>query len=234
MKVVRFLENENVIKIFGVLLIITPFINTFLNFYILKNHMGLDVSQIDLFATFKKGDKVYYFLSICSIAIGIPMVRGSKKSWTYVLVLIGSLLVSQILDLNKKSWVGPLAWPSFLMNLALFVFILDQLVWKVYVPPAKEVFVINLNSYRRILFSFGAKKPWGQLKTLSSVEMMVKSFALVPPSVENETIQIQFAKDLIIEVVFKRRDNEKYYFKPLNMHKENVDKLNTWLRKIAA
>ena len=192
------------------------------------------------------------------------MLGGSARTWRYVLTLIGAHLLIQILNMNNKAWQGPLAWPSFILNLGLFYFIIDQLVWKIdvnsyYAMPKlkpdnltkpepqlesasanenvtileKERHVLNLKSYRKILFSFGSDKPWGELKTLSSEELAVRSFAKVPTNVESQIVNINFAKDVVVEIQFDRKENDMYYFKPLNMEKEKVIRLNQWLKKIA-
>lgn len=235
MKVVRFLERESVIKFFGIALFFAPFINLGLHLFVLKVQNKATWQQVNVMEFLKSGNPVSYFLAICSVGIGLKMLGGSAKSWRYVLVLIGSHLLIQIVNVNNKAWHGPLAWPSFLLNTALFFFIFDQLVWKVKTENNPvEKHVINLKSYRKILFSFGSTKPWGELKTLSSQELCVRSFAKVPDSIENKIIQINFAKDVIVDIRFERRENEMYYFKPLNMQKNDIVRLNTWLKKIAA
>lgn len=249
MKVVRFLERENVIRFFGLGLMLAPFVNMWLHLLVLKIQNKMAWSQINFMVYLKSGNPVSYFLAACSVVIGIKMLGGTAKAWRYVLFLIGAHLLIQIANLNNKAWQGPLAWPSFLLNAGLLFFIVDQLVWKVKSPevpatpqaavpptplkPISEKQVMNLKSYRKILFSFGSNKPWGELKTLSSEELSVKSFAPVPEQVEHKTVQINFAKDVVIEIEFSRKENEMYYFKPLNMQKDNVTRLNKWLRKIA-
>jgi hypothetical protein len=203
-------------------------------------------SQIDFMAYLKSGNAINYFLAACSVGIGIKMLGGSTKAWRYVMLLIVAHMLIQIVNVNNKAWQGPLAWPSFLFNAGLLFFIVDQLVWKIKVPesaknlasvtpinPVFEKHVLNLKSYRKILFSFGSEKPWGELKTLSSEELCVKSFAAVPALVEHKTVQINFARDVVIEIEFSHKENEMYYFKPLNMQKDNVTRLNKWLKKIA-
>jgi hypothetical protein len=248
MKVTRFLEREKVIRFFGIALLLAPFINLTLHILILKFQSRIAWQFFDFAGVLKTTNPVSYLLGACSVAIGFKMLSGSAKSWKFVLILIGSHLLVQILNINNKAWQGPLAWPSFLLNAGLFFFIVDQLVWKVtpdnprqQVPepapaaptstPAKKV--VNLKSYRKILFSFGATQPWGELKTLSSEELQVKSFAPVPANIESQTVQINFSKDVVIEIEFARREGANYYFRPLNMNKQNVVKLNQWLQKIA-
>lgn len=248
MKVVRFLERENVIRFFGLALLFAPFINIGLHLWVLKIQNKITWAQVNISAYLKSGSPISYMLAAFSVVIGFKMLGGSAKAWRYVLFLIGSHLLIQIINVNNKAWQGPLAWPTFLLNAGLLFFIIDQLVWKVKVDipkeqsrpenitPIKSVsekHIVNLKSYRKILFSFGSKKPWGELKTLSSEELSVKSFADVPASIESQVVQINFAKDVVIEILFSRKENELYYFKPLNMQKDDVVRLNRWLKKIA-
>lgn len=250
MQVTRFLERENVIRFFGLALLLSPFVNLALHFSIFKTQNEIPWAQVNFIAYLKSGNPVSYFLAICSLIIGFKMLSGAAKAWRYVLFLIGAHLLLQIINVNNKAWHGPLAWPSFLLNAGLFFFVIDQLVWKIKVvmpdptsaktkdgvaplPFFSQKQVINLKSYRKILFSFGSTKPWGELKTLSSVELSVKSFAEVPANIEKQVVQINFAKDVVVDIQFDRKVNEIYYFKPLNMSKDEVSRLNTWLKKIA-
>ena len=237
MKVTRFLERQNVIRFFGAALLLAPFINLALHIFVLKIQSKIAWQFFDFTGVLKSTNPISYLLGACSVAIGLKMLSGSAKSWKFVLVLIGSHLAVQILNINNKAWQGPLAWPSFLLNAVLFFYIVDQLVWKVAPavsnPAVPEKKVVNLKTYRKILFSFGSTQPWGELKKLSSEELQVKSFAPVPADIEHQTVQINFSRDLVIEIQFSRREGEMYYFRPLNMHKENTNQLNQWLQKIA-
>lgn len=261
MKDTPFLEREYVVRLFGLGLILAPFINIVLHLYLQKLHYKVAWSQVNVEAYLKSGNTLSYILAACSIVIGVKMLSGSARNWRYVLALIGAHLVIQVLNINNKAWQGPLAWPSFILNVVLFYFVIDQLVWKIDVnsyhampklkvtkPPIKvvpeklienvihiekEKQVVNLKSFRKILFSFGSKEPWGELKTLSSEELSVRSFAKVPDNIENQIVEINFAKDVVVEIRFSRKEGEMYYFKPLNMEKDNTIRLNQWLKKIA-
>lgn len=249
MKVVRFLERKNVIRFFGAALVLAPFVNIALHIYLTKMQNHMTWQQIGLWQYLKSGNTLSYFLAVFSVFIGFKMLTGATTAWKYVLFLLGAHLLIQIVNINNKAWQGPLAWPTFLLNTGLFFFIIDQLVWKVQetlestgqaqVPASKklsvvkEKHIINLKSYRKILFSFGGTKPWGELKTLSSEELSVKSFAEVPKGIENQVVQINFSRDVVVEIKYSHHQNEMYYFKPLNMQKDQVTRLNNWLKKIA-
>ena len=246
MKVVHFLERKMVIQLFGLTLIAAPVINLFLHIYFIKLNAGQNWAVFQVWPILKSTTTLSLFLAACSVSIGVTLLSGAPKAWRYVLFFLGSHLALQILNINNSAWKGPLAWPSFVLNAALFFFIFDQLVWKVkpksvaesivppqpvLVPVAKTV--INLKSYCKILFAFGSPQPWGEMKTLSSEFITVKSFVAPPTNFDTHELQICFARDVVVDIRFDHQEADLYYFKPLNMDKEKVTKLNKWLRKIA-
>ncbi len=93
--------------------------------------------------------------------------------------------------------------------------------------------VLHLTSYRKILFSFGSHQPWGRLITMTSHQLVVNSFAPVPDEVELKPVEIRFAKDLIIEIKFEKKESNLYFFTPTNMHAEKISRLNKWFKEIA-
>lgn len=247
MKVVRFLERKLVIRIFGAGFILAPFLNISLHIYFLFKESGLPWAHFQVLPVLKAATNTSLFMAICSVILGLTLLTGSVKAWKFVLGFLGLHLLLQVLNINDKAWKGPLAWPSFLINAGLFFFIFDQLVWKISpargetpLPQAHEIkplreaaTVINLKSYRKILFSFGRDRPWGELKTLSSEMLSVKRIAEPPEHLDKLTVQINFAQDIIVDIQFDHQDGDYYFFKPLDMHKEKVTKLNKWLKKIA-
>ncbi len=253
MKLVRFLERKGVIRFFGVSLILAPFINMTLHLTIIKMQGNIAWSQFQFWPAIQSAGWISLILAISSIVIGSILLSGSQKAWKFVLILVGAYLGVQILNVGSQAWKGPLAWPSFILNAGIFFFMLDQLVWKVqpnaptaeketvspeFVPNENPVHsikktVVNLKSYRKILFSFGSDHPWGELKTLSSERLSVKSIAPVPAHIENKTVQINFAKNVIVDIQFEKQEGELVYFRPLNLDKEKVTNLNRWLKKIA-
>ena len=291
MKVVRFLERKNVIRTFGVMLILAPFFNYALHAVIIKYQGQVAWSQFQFLSLLKQTTALSFFFALSSVIIGATLLSGSTKAWKFVLVLLGSHLLVQVFNINDKAWKGPMAWPSFLVNAGLFFFIFDQLVWKVYAPAPKVVNsefkdeevsyeeavnndskndefaneefaelarkekyadltnvelaeiikfeklqnrrVINLQSYRKIYFSFGQPRPWGELKTLSSELLSVKCISEPPADIQFKIVQINFAEDVVVDIQFDKRENDMVYFKPLNMSKEKVTNLNKWLNEIA-
>jgi hypothetical protein len=244
MKVVRFLERKLVIQSFGLILIVAPFINLFLHIYFIKKEAAQSWAVFQVMPILKQTSNLSIFLAVCSVLIGVTLLSGAPKAWRYVLFFLGSHLALQILNINDRAWKGPLAWPSFILNAGLFFFIFDQLVWKVktggmtemtaavpFQSPAKTV--INLKSYRKVLFAFSSPQPWGEMKTLSSEFITVKSFAAPPANFDTRVVQISFTRDVVVDIQFSHQEADVYYFKPLNMDKEKVTKLNKWLRKIA-
>lgn len=268
MSVVRFLERKWVIRAFGVGLILAPAFNVIVQLIFLQKTQQIPWEHISLSTYLQGGSAADYTLSIFSVVFGLVMLQGSRHAWKFVLGLLGTHLALQIINYKSKEWQGPIAWISFVINLAIFLFIADQLVFKI--PGAKEdesqenkskdikstdikslepvlapqpsaldlvpdekISVLQLKSYKKILFSFDSDRPWGRLMTLTSHQLVVNSFAEVPETVESKVIQVRFTKDLIVDIQFDRKESQLYFFTPLNMTPERVKKLNTWLKKIA-
>ncbi len=239
MIVTRFLERKWVIQFFGVALILAPFFNIFFQLLFLKAQQNLSWGHIDLVAFILNANILSYVLAIASISIGFKMIGGSIDSWKYVLGLLGVHLALQLINYKSKVWQTPLAWTAFAMNTLIFLFIADQLVFKA--RPVKkvepivepEIRTLHLKSYKKIMFSFYSEKPWGRLMTLTSHQLVVNCFTTPPASIEEKTVQISFTKDLVIDIQFDKKENNLFYFTPLNMSDDKVHSLNTWLKKIA-
>ena len=315
MDITKFLERKWVIQTFGVLLIFSPFFNVLFQLFFLKMDSKLSWSGIDLLAYLASGTFLNYILSFASLVIGFIMLTGETKAWKAVLFLLGAHIITQIVNYKTSLWSGPMAWISFTVNVSMFLYIADQLVWKIKIPEipkanlpkfsfSKEKQVMNQNqilsdensntvvahinqnlesindisntmqnsiieisennskadtvnlvdkkltdsiesqmhfdnsivhltSYKKILFSFGDTKPWGRLVTMTSQILAVKSFREVPSMVYTAEIEVQFSKDLIIEIQFFKQEEETFYFKPIQMTSEQVKKLNKWFQIIS-
>ncbi len=287
--VTRFLERKWVIQLFGLGLIVAPFVNIFIQFLVLNSKSGISWRYISISSYLMSGSIANYVLALGSIIIGCIMLSGSTKAWKAVLALVGTHLVMQILNYKSKEWQGSLGWGAFAVNLSVFLFIADQLVWRIkskeelvaeamaraaalkpkpkvapeptplvakaIVPEATKPVeqpqvntgsdfvlgggsrpvekILNLKSYKKIFFSFGADRPWGRLMTLTSHQLIVNCFEKAPESIENKTVQIAFTKNLVIDIKFDRKESNLYYFTPLDMTPDRVLELNQWLKKIA-
>lgn len=239
MKVVNFLERQWVVKFFGYALIIVPFLNILVHLIYLKSAQNLTWGQISVIQYLKSGSFTSYFLSGCSCLIGMTMLGGSTKAWKFVLILIAAHMGVQVMNYKSHVWQGPMAWATFIFNLSLFLFIADQLVWKYNskilsaANAPKNIKIVQLKSYKKILFSFGSLKPWGRLVTLDQNKLIVNRIANPPQFIHEKTIKITFSQTLTLDIVFDREESNLIYFKPLDMTSDKVKNLNQWLRQIA-
>jgi hypothetical protein len=261
--VTKFLERKWVIQLFGLGLIIAPFVNIFIQFLVLNSATGMSWRYVNISSYLLSGSVTNYILALGSLIIGAIMLSGSKKAWKAVLVLVGTHIILQIINYKSKEWQGLLGWGAFAVNISVFLFIADQLVWRIKskeelveerkansvipvkasspepVVPAPAVVarpierILNLQSYKKILFSFDSDRPWGRLMTLTSHQLIVSCFEKAPESIENKVVQISFTKNLVIDIKFERKESNLYYFTPLDMTPERVNELNQWLKKIA-
>jgi hypothetical protein len=134
MILVKVLERKLVIQLFGLGFLFAPAINTLLS---------MSLQLVENRWTYFQMTKVLgvqgfssNVLSVCSIILGISMLSGSRKSWRFALALIGIHILVQLPKLGqdiRSSWIYGL---GFLVNIATFLFIGDQLVFKQ--PSAKK------------------------------------------------------------------------------------------------
>ncbi|QDK44530.1 hypothetical protein DOM22_04840 [Bdellovibrio sp. ZAP7] len=125
----RVLEKKAVIQTFGAALVFAPIGNTLAKMSTLDGVYGQWT-----FEMFKKviaaGSVFNQILYVATIAIGFLMLRGSKSVWKFALALLGGYIALQVSDFKHVKSSG-LTWTFFLTNIAVFMFIADQLVFKV-------------------------------------------------------------------------------------------------------
>lgn len=127
---VKILERKEVIRFFGVALLLAPLVNAAVSLA-LQSHIPNRWTLTILWKVVQSSSLPINILSISSVIIGIMMLSGSRKTWSAVLVLVGGYLSWQLANLGqnvKSSWVHGL---FFIVNVIVFAFIADQLVWKV-------------------------------------------------------------------------------------------------------
>jgi hypothetical protein len=256
MTVVRFLERKWVIQMFGVALIVAPFVNILIQFLVLNSKTGISWRYISISAYLLSGSITNYILSFGSLIIGGIMLSGSTKAWKAVLCLVGSHIIMQILNYKTAQFQGVIGWTAFIVNISVFLFIADQLVWRIktkeellaeaakiiqpVIPQPKNPVIekaperiLHLTSYKKICFSFGSDRPWGRLMTMTSHQLIVNCFGEAPQGIDNKIVSINFAKNIVVDIKFDRKENNLYYFTPMNMTPERIKDFNGWLKKIA-
>jgi hypothetical protein len=186
MRAVKFLERALVIRIFGVCLILAPFINIAFNIFLQSQKSKVTsaiVWQSLTVGTFSQN--MQNLLSISSVFIGGIMLLGQRRAWNFVLGLIGFHIIIQTTTLLKdlkESWV----WGGiFLVNLAVFFFIADQLVFKEKVPEDQN------------------EKPTEKDRVLQQKDEVVPSAAItdknLPPLGAEKTLSVSANKENILD-----------------------------------
>ncbi|QLY26353.1 hypothetical protein [Bdellovibrio sp. KM01] len=125
----RVLEKKAVIQTFGAALVLAPFGNTLAKMSTLDGVYGQ--WTFDMFKRIIAAGSVFnQILYVATISIGFLMLRGSRSVWKFALALLGGYIALQVSDFKHVKSSG-LTWTFFLTNIAVFMFIADQLVFKV-------------------------------------------------------------------------------------------------------
>ncbi|MES3039382.1 MAG: hypothetical protein V4736_15850 [Bdellovibrionota bacterium] len=165
---IKVLEHKWVIRIFGILLILAPF----LNILITVTQFKTMPSQWDMVAIKKVAmgaSTPFLMLQVCSLIIGIVMLRGATTAWKYVLVLVGGHIILQLTQFHQFRG-DRTPWVFLITDFAVFLFIADQLVWKVKMPELKRA----------------PKVPKPAVATIASSELPAPPAALIAEA-ESET-----------------------------------------------
>ena len=130
MEIVKILERKSVIRFFGIALILSPFFNTFLTMLAFPHEQQRWSFRVLWFVSSNRApvDQILY---IATFIIGILMLRGATWAWKCLLVLLGGYILNQTLHFGPNFKVNKLSALFFLMNVGIFLFIADQLAWKI-------------------------------------------------------------------------------------------------------
>jgi len=129
MILVKVLEKKGVIQLFGAALFVSPFFNTIMTMSLLATSEKKWTSEM-FFRILSIETMAIKFLYVTGIAISILMFTGRKSAWKFFLFLLGGHILHQILNLGqniRSNWASGL---FFVINVTVFLFIADQLVWK--------------------------------------------------------------------------------------------------------
>ena len=130
MEIVKILERKSVIRFFGIGLVLSPFFNTFLTIMTFAQVQDRWSWRIFWFVTTNRA-LVDQLLYVATFTIGILMLRGAPWVWKCLLVLLGGYILNQTMHFGPNFRANKLSAVFFLMNVAVFLFIADQLAWKV-------------------------------------------------------------------------------------------------------
>lgn len=260
MILVKVLEKKNVIRAFGVCLVLAPIINTLVKMSLLpelKNRWTLEI----FWKIIRVGSTFNQILYVATLVIGFIMLRGNANAWKAALMLLAGYIALQISDFSHVK-TNSITWLFFITNILVFLFIADQLVWKVkaaplsatvqkptpaltpapntiltpVLTPVQTSVPIPLSPRapaqlrKRILIQFTDKGPWAQLLGISSKGLHVKCLTEPPANIKNRELEISLKNGLTLKTRFARNINQDYYFDYIELSTENKRSLNQWIR----
>lgn len=228
MKAARFLEKKRVIQFFGFALCVAPFVNLYLYIHMEKLNATPYTKNLTLLEYLKTGSKLHYFLAVISFLIGfVMMVTGSKKVWKLVLgfLAIHIYIQFQHLAVNiKQSWL----WGVFFaVNAALFVFIAEQLVFKVE-PAAKP------KKLPRTEIGFKGYGTWAELVQVNSQGIQVRRLKDPPKDIQNRLVNFKFKQGVSLDAKYSHSNGSEYYFLFKNIKPSEKQELTDWINRHAS
>lgn len=237
MLLVKVLEKKLVIQFFGMALLLAPAVNT-----LAKMSMLTEIPNRWSWAIFWKiiqmGSTPNQILYVATIIIGILMLRGRTTVWKFSLMLLGGYIALQISDFGhvRTSWV---TWLFFITNVVAFLFVADQLVWKVkaHAPVAKATPAPAPRAIpqvrKKILFQFAGNGPWAQLMGVSNKGLHVRSLHAPPQDIATREVEISLGRGLNLRTRLSHHKEHDYYFDYTRLSPEEIKSLNQWLQSLS-
>ena len=258
MRVTKVLENKTVIRLFGVILIFSPFGNTLVSMSMQK------VEYRWTFELFKRvlaaSSTANLVLMSCSVILGLLMLSGSPKGWKFALALLGGFIAFKITRLGqdlRDHWIHGF---FFLMNLGAFLFIADQLVFKqdiksvkkpepapqpkpenkptpmpVAVPtPPPRTPPSSYQSHKKILFAFSGSEPWAQLVSISNRGLEIRALKSSGYALENRELEISFSPTCQLKMKLSRQTQDLFFFEFNDLKAQDIEQINSWIARRTA
>ena len=263
MEIVKILERKSVIRFFGIALILSPFFNTFLTILAFPFAQDRWSLRVLWFVTSNRAP-VDQLLYIATFIIGVLMLRGAPWAWKCLLVLLGGYILNQTFHFGPNFKANKLSALFFLMNVGIFLFIADQLAWKIKqaipVPLKKDSalkaklshqFVTKteqmqqganyaqkrkaqLSSSKKHLIHFLDKGPWATLLEISNDGIRVQCLTVPPKNIESTEIEFSLGANANFRIRYVEKNESIFHFKFQNLSKKDIKAMNDWLQRQAA
>lgn len=248
MSAVQFLEKKAVIRSFGIALMLAPFINGTLVYLTQKKANPFLFERITFFQLLMTGSPISYLLALGSITLGIIMFQGSPKAWKYVMGLLGIHIIIQLMNLGqnlRQSWLWGL---FFVVNASIFVFIADQLVFKLKLPeakpqqpdpPLKTENIIPLpqktiKKMPQVQIGFKDYGVWAELVEVTATTIRVRRIKTPPSNIRERQIQFSFKKGVKLNAQFSNQKGSDFYFNFIQVQPDQQNQLEQWIDRHSA
>lgn len=259
MQVIKLLEKKEVIRLFGVGLILAPLFNSLLTLIAQPDHPG-KWTWHRYFEMAMAGTNVQHVLDVCSIVIGFLLLTGSTQAWKYMLILLGGYMLMQLANLGHNMRANPLNGLFFVANVGLFLFIADQLAFK-QKPPQKTRDPRSVQSFQKnaapaprpvaaaavqaaakpsaplpfrrsnakILVHFQGVGAWAQVMSISATGIELKSQGPAPIHIESREVEMELAPGFSLRARLKSRQGARFFFEYTHLPQARVQQLNQWI-----
>ncbi|MES2856884.1 MAG: hypothetical protein V4692_13530, partial [Bdellovibrionota bacterium] len=165
--------------------------------------------------------------------------------------LLGGYIVIQFTKLGQSFKHDKLSIVFFGINVGLFFFIADQLVWKQNLPkpkphpqaeaqpkqmptPAIAKVKTSKSSRAKILVHLDGFGNFAQLVDISSAGVRLRGLTANTPDMTGRELEMSLSRTLTLKVRFARKINSELQFEHIGLDAEKIVSLNQWIHQKAA
>jgi hypothetical protein len=231
----KLLRREVIIRYTGVLLALSP-IGNFL-WSASFSHIPHWWYPKIFWAILRSVNGTFWLLSGTTCLAGLLMLKGRRSSWMFTLVIIGITILVGLSTFTRDirdGWLQPTLALAF--NCGFFALIYAQgvhqrLEKKIRDAQLNRPFSLEFRNGIRIDFD-GHGPSWAEITGVTNRGLLVRPLVEAAPNqIESRTVEIAFAKDLVLQAKCSEKSGNAYFFQFTNLSPSTLNRLHRWAQK---
>lgn len=223
----KLLRRERVIQLFGLLFLLSPFINFVVT--VMTLNLYHKWSAPALFWVAKKISFSEWGLWLGDLILGSMMIKGRRASWLFVLILLSLFILYDgyyFLSDIRSGWFMPTL--SLVLNIGMFALIYSQEFYQIShrphfqeqpqsppMPVARNLEAVSqkVNPSSSIVVDFEGVGPWAVLVSADQSRLKLRALHPPPERIEIRPIEVAFGSQFTFPIRFVEKSGQEYAFR---------------------
>lgn len=227
----KLLPREMMIRVMGILLVLSPAGNFLLAAALSGTHGWWRFAT--LWALVHAISASFIFLSALTIAAGVMMLQGRRNSWAATLAILGLLILVNAVGFPSaaRSSVVQATLP-IVIDSALFILIYLQefhqrMEKKLYDARMNRPFDLELENGPKVVFD--GMGSWARIARVSDKELRIRAESeTAPRNIELRRMEISLGHDVTLRLRFTARLGNEYVFSYDGLTPSGLTGLRRW------
>jgi hypothetical protein len=232
MAAVKLTHREQVIRLSGVFLMVSPFFNVLISLFFSPDSPN-KWSFASYWLFFTASTSLTCLIYGATVLVGLIMLKGRRSSWISVLIILGACILINALQFPKEFAKGKMAASlPLLTNLALFALVYLQEFRQIAEREARGIPRRALRVGGRVVVQFQGVGPWAELLRITDSEIHLKALSAPPADIATRPLEIIIG-DIILDAAYRAHQGEEYIFSFSRLEAGTGREVERWLKSAA-